>query len=145
LKRILVTGARAGRTREDVQECIRFYGRFLGKGGPVHIIEGGANGVDTDARLLAQARNWQVTTVNANWNQAGKRAGPERNQAMVDLGADLCLAFPVPGSVGTFDCAARAERAGITVIFNTAGTTITSDWLEIRMRREREELKRWNS
>lgn len=35
---------------------------------------------------------------------------------MVDLGADLCLAFPLPDSRGTKDCMARAKKAGIKVI-----------------------------
>lgn len=43
-------------------------------------------------------------------------AGLVRNQLMVDLGADICLAFPLPGSRGTWDCMGRAEAAGIKVI-----------------------------
>ncbi|MFE2994168.1 hypothetical protein ACFXG4_04040 [Nocardia sp. NPDC059246] len=42
-------------------------------------------------------------------------AGPLRNQHMVDLGADECRGFPLPGSRGTYDCMRRAERAGIPV------------------------------
>ena len=41
--------------------------------------------------------------------------GPERNAKMVKLGADVCLAFPGPGSRGTVDCMKKAERAGIEV------------------------------
>ncbi|WP_371793047.1 DUF2493 domain-containing protein [Streptomyces sp. NBC_01471] len=59
-------------------------------------------------------------------------AGPRRNQHMISLGADLCLAFVMPcrkasctrpqphGSHGTTGCADRAERAGITVRRYTA-------------------------
>jgi hypothetical protein len=50
----------------------------------------------------------------ADWS-IGKKAGPLRNQAMVDLGADVCLAFPVGESRGTRDCMRRAEAAGIPV------------------------------
>ncbi|AXH67892.1 hypothetical protein J4T99_gp087 [Mycobacterium phage Bromden] len=39
-----------------------------------------------------------------------------RNQKMVDLGADVCLAFPLGKSPGTRDCMARAKKAGIHVI-----------------------------
>jgi hypothetical protein len=42
--------------------------------------------------------------------------GPKRNQHMVDLGADLCLAFPGVRSRGTWDCVRRAKRAGIPVV-----------------------------
>jgi hypothetical protein len=60
----------------------------------------------------------------ADWSQ-GRKAGPERNAAMVALGADLCLAFigdcssprcTKPGrhpSHGASGCADLAERAGI--------------------------------
>lgn len=40
-------------------------------------------------------------------------AGFRRNAAMVDLGAYVCLAFPLGESPGTRDCMARAEKAGI--------------------------------
>lgn len=43
-------------------------------------------------------------------------AGHLRNQAMVDLGADVCLAFPLKDSRGTKDCMKRAEKADIPVI-----------------------------
>lgn len=51
----------------------------------------------------------------ADWDRHGKAAGPVRNQEMVDLGADLCLAFPLGASRGTRDCMRRAEAAGIPV------------------------------
>jgi hypothetical protein len=34
---------------------------------------------------------------------------------MVGLGADLCLAFPLPGSTGTPHCVGLARAAGIPV------------------------------
>lgn len=42
-------------------------------------------------------------------------AGPIRNQAMVDAGAEMCLAFhrAISASKGTKDCARRAIAAGI--------------------------------
>lgn len=43
-------------------------------------------------------------------------AGHMRNQAMVDLGADMCIAFPLRDSRGTWDCMKRAKKAGMSVI-----------------------------
>ena len=40
-------------------------------------------------------------------------AGPRRNQEMVDLGADVCLAFPLRGGYGTIGCMKLVEQAGI--------------------------------
>lgn len=51
----------------------------------------------------------------ADWRSCGRAAGLIRNQRMVDLGADLCLAFPLGESRGTWDCVARARKAGIEV------------------------------
>jgi hypothetical protein len=34
---------------------------------------------------------------------------------MVALGADICLAFPGPGSIGTWHCIKAAANAGIPV------------------------------
>ncbi|APQ42224.1 DprA-like DNA processing chain A [Mycobacterium phage MrMagoo] len=42
-------------------------------------------------------------------------AGHLRNQAMVDFGADVCLAFPLKDSRGTYDCMKRAKKADIPV------------------------------
>jgi hypothetical protein len=53
----------------------------------------------------------------ADWS-FGKSGGPVRNQKMVDAGADVCLAFPLPDSTGTVDCMERARIAGIpTLVF----------------------------
>lgn len=51
----------------------------------------------------------------ANWDRHDRAAGPIRNQEMVDLGADVLLAFQVGNSRGTADCIRRAEKADIPV------------------------------
>lgn len=43
------------------------------------------------------------------------KAGPRRNALMVGLGADICLAFPIPGGRGTANCMKLATVAGIPV------------------------------
>lgn len=49
----------------------------------------------------------------ADWRTHGNAAGPLRNADMVKLGADEVLAFPDPGSKGTYGCIDLAVRAGI--------------------------------
>lgn len=52
----------------------------------------------------------------ADWNLLGKSAGFKRNEHMVSLGADKCLAFIFNKSRGASHCADKAEAAGIKVI-----------------------------
>jgi hypothetical protein len=52
----------------------------------------------------------------ADWDRHGRAAGPIRNQAMVDAGADLWVGFldkPLKKSTGTRDCHERAVGAQI--------------------------------
>lgn len=78
------------------------------------LVCGDASGADEHAWLWAQHYDVPTERHDADWEAHGKAAGPIRNQAMVDSGADLCLAFGT--GKGTRDCIARAERAGIPVV-----------------------------
>jgi len=62
----------------------------------------------------------QAEVHRADWKKYGRAAGPIRNKQMVELGADLCLAFPDHpkghGSRGTWNCVKLAQQAGIPVL-----------------------------
>lgn len=77
------------------------------------IVHGDAGGCDGLAKQWANSRGVPHESHPANWQRYGRRAGPMRNQEMVNAGADDLIAFP--GGKGTEDCSRRAERAGITV------------------------------
>jgi hypothetical protein len=124
--RILVTGSREWTDRHALEQALwsaacELRGHFAEQ--TFVIVHGDCpTGADRMARDWATGRVTRSSLMRftheahpADWDAKGKAAGPLRNQRMVDLGADLCLAFPTARSVGTWDCIKRANRAGIPV------------------------------
>lgn len=128
--RILITGSRAWDDKLAIYVTIKQFHR------PDSVIVHGhcPTGADALADSLCRDIEWNYERHPAKWD---KPCGPEcshmkcssynrspyyacaghvRNQKMVDLGADICLAFIMPGSRGTWDCLGRAEAAGIPVV-----------------------------
>lgn len=123
--RILVTGSRDWPNPERVDEliCEALTGWQMHPVEPGSVVVHGAcpRGADEHAaqavRRLA-AGGWTVTEERhpADWNAHGKSAGFRRNAEMVNLGADICLAFIKAGSRGASHTAGLAERAGIETL-----------------------------
>lgn len=77
-------------------------------------------GADLHARLWCYAHSFKPEVYEAAWTEFGKKAGPARNQRMIDAakavrGPLVVLAFP-RGGPGTADCMRRARAAGLKVI-----------------------------
>lgn len=117
--RVLVTGSGSTAPADDAlvhRTLSRVCGPALASGRPIVIIEGECpyGGVDRTAREWASITpRARVEPYPAQWHRHGRKAGPIRNQEMVDSGAEICLAFPSPSSKGTWDCLKRAALAGI--------------------------------
>ena len=80
----------------------------------LRLITGEARGADTLAKDWGHWWGPQYQGYPANWKRDGMRAGPIRNQLMLDSEKiDLVIAFP--GGSGTADMIRRAEKAGIEV------------------------------
>lgn len=127
--RVLVTGHRTwGNEDQGQRRILRRAMRQIDTEHPgekITVIEGDCRygGADRWARLYANYLGWKVESYPADWiNLPRWEAGPKRNQQMVDTGADICIAFPLPGSKGTVDCIKRARAAGIpTRIYDEKG------------------------
>ena len=117
--RILITGSREW----DNAELLSFeLGLAIGGSGrpldQVVLVHGACpTGADAMADRIARDYGYRTERHPADWDRHDKAAGPIRNQEMVDLGADICLAFfkDGAGNRGTTNCAAEAARAGIPV------------------------------
>lgn len=91
---------------------------------PYTVVHGGAYGADMMAdyaALVLAGAGWDVVREEhlADWDNLGKSAGVVRNQAMVDMGADVVLAFQHNNSRGTAHCIEAANAAGIPVLLTT--------------------------
>lgn len=91
----------------------------------ITLVHGAAPGADSLAdNFMFRSRKFLAskgyTTViephAADWDAHGKAAGPIRNKMMVDLGADICVAFVSPSSKGTLNCMKLAKEAGIEIL-----------------------------
>lgn len=79
------------------------------------VIHGDAKGADRLAGEWAEMRGIEVEKYPALWDVHGRRAGPIRNQLMLDdAKPDLVIAFL--GGAGTSDMVCRAKAAGIPVV-----------------------------
>lgn len=120
LKRVIVCGGRDYADAERVREILdQHVGTLVvSESRNTHywpvLVHGAAAGADSLADEWANGRDVFVEAYPANWDLHGRAAGPIRNQEMIDLGADLLIAFP--GGRGTADIVKRAVRAGIPVL-----------------------------
>lgn len=75
------------------------------------LVHGGCVGADLMAARHAEDRGWTVIEEKADWDKHGRRAGPIRNQRMIDVHKpDVVVAFLDPLSRGTLDCLRRARE-----------------------------------
>jgi YspA, cpYpsA-related SLOG family len=125
--RVLVTGSRDWPDQAALWSALdEVFENRTSRQGIFLVVHGGAKGADTMARLWASGRrrDGELSIYHemhqAQWMQNGqfvKAAGHQRNQRMVDKGADLALAFIRNNSPGASGCARMAEKAGIPVTY----------------------------
>lgn len=109
--RVLITGSRSWRDVSTIHEALRRvrdrYGRFT-------LVSGHSpKGADAIAERIAVQLGLPIELHPADWKAHGRSAGFVRNTAMVQLGAEICLAFIHNNSRGASHTAALAMDAGI--------------------------------
>ena len=125
MTRVLVTGSRTWQNRAAIVDALD---QLLAEHGVLTVVHGNAPGADRIAHNWALSQHYASScgavtpeAHPADWKKFGKRAGMFRNSLMVELGADVCLAFIRNQSPGATQCAALAEKAGIPVRRFTEG------------------------
>src|SRR3546814_7576336 len=102
--RVLVTGSRDWQTIGTVRGALDEILGSIPDDQPLVVVHGDCpTGADIMAKVWALTRFTPVCTDDyervieeahpAAWHVDGRAAGPVRNKAMVDKGADVCLAF----------------------------------------------------
>lgn len=134
--RVLVTGSRDWRDTQMIRDELA---KLMRPNNFLTVVHGACDrGADLTADLWAREYAWVNERHPADWvgpcrpgckpghrrrNSYGgtycPSAGHYRNQDMVDLGADVVLAFQRNGSRGTQDCIDRALAAGLKVVPHT--------------------------
>lgn len=120
--RILITGSRTWTDADTIGAAI-YDALYDARARDVTIVHGACpRGADQIAAEFCESEAAHFDNAGAqlveerhpaDWDRLGKRAGFVRNAEMVELGADLCLAFIKDGSRGASHTASLAERAGI--------------------------------
>jgi hypothetical protein len=112
--RVIISGDRNWTCHELARRVIA---RLVARHGEVDIVQGSADGVDFAFVEAAYDAGCGVCSFPADWDRHGKKAGPIRNQEMVDSGADFVIAVHrgLARSRGTRDLVERSLKAGIPV------------------------------
>ncbi len=111
--KVIITGSRYGH-----RSVLYWMEQWVERRGiPELWVLGDASGVDMQARSACVLRGWPHHVERVVSGVTSPQRYHDRNQRMVDLcsAGDACLAFPREGSRGTFDCANRARKSGLTV------------------------------
>ena len=89
---------------------------FLVHSDDVVVIDGAARGADEMGHRAGVHMGFETLRFPADWVRYGRSAGPVRNRQMLISGAvDYVLAFPLRGSIGTWDMIRKARKRGVEV------------------------------
>jgi predicted Rossmann-fold nucleotide-binding protein len=111
--KVLVCGGRIFSDKDKVYSVLNLINKIFDN--DIIIIQGGATGADSLAKEWAADNCVICITENVNWDLYGKKAGPIRNQLMLDKHKpDIVIAFP--GGNGTADMINRSIKNNFKVV-----------------------------
>src|SRR3990167_8364678 len=104
------------RNYNNYPEFKSYIAKFIEKYGKIDkIISGGAKGTDSMAEIYANEHKIPFVCYPADWSKYGKRAGPIRNQLIVNDCTHM-VAFLHPDSIGTQDSINKAKTKNVPTI-----------------------------
>lgn len=122
--KVLICGGRDFTAFEDASNIVRDHLATMSWDSPekneIMFISGMAKGADQIPFYIVDGEEdeWAgILEFPADWEKYGRKAGPVRNQQMIDQGQpDLVIAFPTEKSTGTYDMIRRAKKHNIEVV-----------------------------
>lgn len=115
--RVLITGSRDWPSKDVIETALRSYHPEDPSASRPILVSGACHtGADAMAEQVAYDLGWKIERHPADWRKHKKAAGAIRNIGMVNLGADVCLAFIKNKSKGASMTADMAYKAGIKTI-----------------------------
>jgi hypothetical protein len=131
--RLLITGSRSWTDIAAIRaefDIVREH-----EGTDVILVSGNCpNGADKMCEDLAAEYGWQVELHPLDWKSGPEgtynpRAGFDRNELMVELGADFVLAFVKDNSGGAMNTVGHARKGGLPTKVIHRTTPTVQDWL----------------
>ncbi len=120
MKKLLVSGSRTITDKHKVFQALDEMMSVMLNGEDITIIEGGAKGVDTLARLYAIEHKIPYEEHPADWDKNGRAAGYVRNVEMVKE-ADVALIIWDGKSKGTAHAMKICEKKGVKYLLKLMG------------------------
>lgn len=91
--KLIIAGTRTFSDPHLMQQALSNYlTKYQLYGRQITVISGTAKGADAMGERFAEANNWQVIRMPAQWNRYGRSAGYKRNEEMAKI-ADGCICF----------------------------------------------------
>lgn len=118
--KVLITGSRHWTSESIIEKALSELPK------DTEIIHGGCRGADLIAAGIATNLGLKVKSYIAHWATDGKKAGPLRNQLMLDDNPDIKLVLAFHDDIlkgkGTKDMITRVNKVGLEYkIFNNVG------------------------